>query len=200
MRTVTKRAAQGAIAVMLALGGIASTAGTAQAAGTTDFWSYNHSYWLGPNNNTGRCVDDSEDLTVPDHNLLRGFGCYDNSYAGGWQRWLVIGKNNANGSAQLFNAATGLCLDDSTRSDGSDYLRGLTCYADSFSGGWQAWRIVNRTTASGSYQQVLQNVNTGRCLDDSNAGNSGTDLLRGYPCNGSSQDHGYQGWDIYIKD
>lgn len=140
-------------------------------------------------------MDDSFDSSHADGNLLRGFPCGQGNYDGGWQKWKVIAL--ANGYAQLQNSATNLCLDDSTRSDGSDYLRGFPCYPNSFNGGWQGWRIVNRTRANGYYEQVLQNRATGRCLDDSNAGLNGTDLLRGYPCNGSSQDAGYQGWDIW---
>ncbi|MFJ5925546.1 RICIN domain-containing protein [Kitasatospora sp. NPDC092948] len=195
MRVITKRALQGVLAATLAVGGLAATGGTAQAYGNTDYWSTNATYWIGGNNYTGRCVDDSSDSSLPDGNLLRGFPCYANSYNGGWQKWKVI--TSANGYAQLQNGATGLCLDDSNRSDGSDYLRGFPCYANSFNGGWQGWRIVNRTRANGSYEQVLQNGATGRCLDDSNAGSNGGDLLRTYPCNGLSQDSGYQGWDLY---
>ncbi|MFF3907848.1 hypothetical protein ACFYZJ_18055 [Streptomyces sp. NPDC001848] len=197
MRTITKRAIQGALAATLALGGIAAASGTAQAYGNTDWWDVNSlGYWLGGNNSTKRCVDDSYAPNLPDGNLLRGFPCAQYNYSGGWQQWKVIALSN--GYAQLQNGATGLCLDDSTRlSDGSDYLRGFPCYTQSFSGGWQGWRIVNRTTAAGYYEQVLQNAATGRCLDDSNAGPNGSDLLRGYPCNGPSQDNGYQGWDIW---
>ncbi|MFC9635797.1 hypothetical protein ACFTY8_42990 [Streptomyces mirabilis] len=46
----------------------------------------------------------------------------------------------------------------------------------------------------------LQNAGTGRCPDDSDAGRGGSDLLRGYPCNGPSQDGGWQGWDLYVVD
>ncbi|WP_328333944.1 MULTISPECIES: RICIN domain-containing protein [unclassified Streptomyces] len=196
MRTITKRAIQGALAATLALGGIAATGGSAQAYGNTDWWNPNGlPYWLGGNNNTGRCVDDSSAPSLPDGNLLRGFPCFQSNYDGGWQKWKVNAM--ANGYAQLKNGATGLCLDDSTRSDGTDYLRGFPCYPQSLSGGWQGWRIVNRTRANGYYEQVLQNAATGRCLDDSNAGPNGSDLLRGYVCNGTSQDNGYQGWDIW---
>ncbi|GAA2789349.1 hypothetical protein GCM10010441_13090 [Kitasatospora paracochleata] len=48
-------------------------------------------------------------------------------------------------------------------------------------------------TAGNEY--VFRNQNTGRCLDDSGDGNH--DLMRGYPCNGSSQDGGWQGWTLW---
>lgn len=87
---------------------------------------------------------------------------------------------------------------DSGHADGN-LLRGFPCYANSYNGGWQKWRIVNRYTANGAYQQVLQNVSTGRCLDDS-TNSDGSDNLRAYPCNGPSQDGGWQGWDLYLMD
>lgn len=196
MRTITKHAVQGALAATLALGGIAATGGTAQAYGNTDRWDINSvGYWIGGNNSTGRCMDDSIDAGHADGNLLRGFPCLQSSYDGGWQKWKVIALSN--GYAQLRNGATNLCLDDSTRTDGSDYLRGFPCLPPSFTAGWQGWRIVNRTTAAGSYEQVLQNRATGRCLDDSNGGPDGADLLRGFSCSGLSQDRGYQGWDLW---
>ncbi|MEW1860615.1 RICIN domain-containing protein [Streptomyces sp. NPDC088194] len=196
MRTITKRTVQGVLAATIVLGGIAVTGGTAQAYGDIDRWDLNSpGYQLGGNDNTGRCVDDSSDASVADGNLLRGFPCGQGNYDGGWQKWKVIAL--ANGYAQLQNGATGLCLDDSSHSDGKDYLRGFPCLTPSFTAGWQGWRIVNRTTAKGYYEQVLQNAATGRCLDDSNAGPNNGDLLRGYTCNGTSQDNGFQGWDIW---
>ncbi|MER5804932.1 hypothetical protein [Streptomyces mirabilis] len=89
MRKVTMRAIQGAVAAGLALGGVAVATGTA-AAGVgvnTDHWQVEHNYWIGPNDNTNRCVDDSIDPNSKDGNLLRGFPCYQNSYSGGWQKW-----------------------------------------------------------------------------------------------------------------
>ncbi|SOE24992.1 Ricin-type beta-trefoil lectin domain-like [Streptomyces sp. OK228] len=195
------RAIQGAVAAGLALGGVAVATGTA-AAGVgvnTDHWQVEHDYWIGPNDNTNRCVDDSIDPNSKDGNLLRGFPCYQNSYSGGWQKWHVISVD-PNGYAQLKNMSTGLCLDDSNGGpNGTELLRGYSCNGGSYDGGWQKWKIVNRNTGTSPsyYQQVLQNANTGRCLDDSDAGNGGSDLLRGYPCNGGSQDGGWQGWYIY---
>ncbi|GAA1950740.1 RICIN domain-containing protein [Kitasatospora viridis] len=194
MHKTTRRAVRGAAALAIALGGVAAASSPAAAYGNTDTFSWPHHYRIGGNNNTGRCVDDSFDSNAVSGNLLRGFPCLANSYSGGWQEWTVVEVSS--GGASLQNAATGLCLDDSDAGpNGSDLLRGFPCNGLS----WQHWRIVNRYTGtSPSYpQQVLQNEATGRCLDDSDAGPGGSDLLRGYPCNGPSQDGGWQGWDLY---
>ncbi|MFF7195019.1 hypothetical protein ACFZAM_15065 [Streptomyces sp. NPDC008079] len=66
----------------------------------------------------------------------------------------------------------------------------------SYTGGWQEWRLVTRQ-AHGITQVVLQN---GRYQEDH--ANMCADLslqygLRGYPCNGTSQDSGYQAWLVF---
>ncbi|MFE3412289.1 RICIN domain-containing protein [Streptomyces mirabilis] len=197
MRKVTKRAIQGAVAAALAFGGVAAATGPAAAFGNTANWSWPHDYQIGGNNNTRRCVDDSIDSNAISGNLLRGYPC--NGY--NWQKWRVIEIEDIGGDtyAALKNDATGLCLDDSNGGpNGADLLRGYPCNGYN----WQKWRIVSRITGTNPayFQQVLQNAGTGRCLDDSDAGRGGSDLLRGYPCNGPSQDGGWQGWDLYMVD
>ncbi|GAA2750019.1 RICIN domain-containing protein [Kitasatospora cinereorecta] len=95
------------------------------------------------------------------------------------------------------NQNTGRCLDDSG-DNSHDLLRGFVCNQGSVDGGWQKWQVIYRTTANGVGQLVLKNgyqKNGNFCLDDSGDGNH--DLMRGYPCNGSSQDGGWQGWTLW---
>jgi hypothetical protein len=81
---------------------------------------------------TGLCLDDSSTYG------LRGFGCNSASYNDGYQKWMVLNYSVDNSSivedVQLENAATGLCLDDSSAG-----LRAYTCSNSSWHEGYQAW-------------------------------------------------------------
>lgn len=162
----------------------AANAGTVQATGSAAQASPSPWYIL-KNLATGRCLDDSGASQSAD--LLRGYPCNSSS----WQAWRTI-QIDSNSFEQLQNQATGRCLDWSPQYG----LRGFTCYPESFDGGWQAWYYVNRPLPGGNWEDVFLNgyqANGNYCLDDSGSTPS-TDLLRGYPCNGASQDAGYQGW------
>src|SRR5690242_18450458 len=122
MRTVTKRAVQGAVAAALAFGGIAVSAGSAHA-GSNSWWA-GHNYWL-TNDITANCVDDSAQYG------LRDYECNADSYYSGYQKWHVL-QVDGNGYAQLQNDNTGLCMDSSPQYG----LRDYSCNQSSFNGGW----------------------------------------------------------------
>ncbi|MDH6708874.1 hypothetical protein P3T27_005620 [Kitasatospora sp. MAA19] len=164
--------------------------GTAHASASTRayYWMSAHTYtFVSWSPDAGdSCLDDSNNGDGTDN--LRAFTC--NGMA--WQKWKVT--EYANGWAQLMNLATGRCLDYSN--DGNHFgLRTYECNGPSFNSGFQQWAMVNRYTAAGAYESVLKSGrweedNTDMCLDVSNVG------TRGYPCNGPSQDSGYQGWTV----
>jgi hypothetical protein len=116
------------------------------------------------NQATVRCLDASQVG-------LRTFGCNHASFINGFQAWEEIF------AGQLYNDATGQCLDDS-----NDFgLRVFGCNYDSWFNGYQDWLELS--------DGELQNGATGRCLDDSN------DVgLRTFDCNDASIRHGYQKW------
>lgn len=187
---MTRRAvAMTAATIALATGAAVASAGTAQAYGNTGTWDYGYNYALHSWYND-QCLDDSN--TGPNGtDNLRMFPCYASSYTNGYQKWQVIQLQYGN-YAQLKNMATGRCLDWSP-----NILRTYPCNDYSYNAGYQKWPIVNRYTANGQLEQVLRNeflptsTSSYTCLDDSVYG------VRGYPCNGTSQDDGYQGWNIW---
>ncbi|WEP00501.1 hypothetical protein A6P39_004305 [Streptomyces sp. FXJ1.172] len=178
-----RRAIARTAATVALVGGTALTGtSTAHAASNPFAWYMGYSYTFASWYDQG-CLDDSDAYG------LRSYPCNTPSIENGYQKWKVI--NWSSGYAQLQNQATGRCLDWSPGAG----LRTFPCYADSFTGGWQEWKWVNRTTADGRQEEVLQNGRwqdgeAWQCLDDSAYG------VRGYPCNGPSQDNGYQGWNI----
>ncbi|MBD0734920.1 hypothetical protein [Streptomyces sp. CBMA29] len=180
-----------AAAVAMAAGLILANTGSADAAPAWS-WQTGHIYRLeslSPDAGNTCMQDTRESTTYNGHPVdwVRNVPCdlYDTSY-----RWQVV--INANGWANLENVASSNCLDYS-----QEYgLRGFPCYDTSYTGGWQEWRLVTRQ-AHGITQVVLQN---GRYQEDH--ANMCADLslqygLRGYPCNGTSQDSGYQAWLVF---
>ena len=108
-----------------------------------------------------------------------------------YQQWQVI--TLANGWAQLKNLATNRCLDYSQGAG----LRTYPCNPWSFSDGFQEWALIERVNAAHQTHTVLKSgrwQEDGRdmCVDVSLG--AGT---RGFPCNGGSQDAGYQAWTTY---
>ncbi|MEY9969271.1 hypothetical protein ABIA33_007359 [Streptacidiphilus sp. MAP12-16] len=181
MMQLLRRLGSAAAAIGLVVGLGVAGGGTAHAATDYGYWQYGHVYtfvtWY--QSAPDSCLDDSNGGGT------RTFGCNNLNY----QKWKVI--NLSSGYAQLENLATGRCLDWSPQYG----LRTFGCYPSSFNGGWQMWARVHRTSASGGAEEVLQNGRwqdgeTWQCLDDSQYG------VRGYPCNGPSQDAGYQGWTV----
>jgi hypothetical protein len=180
-----------AAAVAVAVGLIMVNSGSADAAPAWA-WQTGHIYRLQSlSPDVGdTCMQDSNTLTNHNGNWVdwvRNEPCdlYDTS-----QRWQVV--INANGWANLESVSHSHCLDYSQQYG----LRGLTCSNNSFTGGWQEWRLVKRQ-AYGITQAVLEN---GRYQEDN--ANMCADLsiqygLRGYPCNGASQDSGYQAWLVF---
>ena len=181
MRKLLRRLTGAAAAIGLMVGlGIAGT-GTAQASSRWTYWALGYDYgaqsWY-----NGNCLDDSAQFG------LRTYPCN----GGVWQKWRVINLDNL-GYAQLQNQSTLNCLDWSPQYG----LRTFPCYANSFNGGWQKWMMVNRTMPSGpqGFESVLLNGypnSPNQCLDNSQFG------VRGYACNGPSQDAGYQGWSLFM--
>lgn len=179
-----------AAAVTLAAGLSLAGAASAHAAPAWS-WQAGHTYVLkslSPDV-SGTCMQDADEpTTYHGHSVdwVRNVPCnsYDTS-----QRWQVV--TYANGWANLENVRDSRCLDYS-----QEYgLRGFGCYTTSFAGGWQQWRLVTRWH-NGQIQAVLEN---GRYQEDQ--ANMCADLslrfgLRGYPCNGPSQNSGYQAWII----
>lgn len=186
LRTIGMTAAAMTIAAGLGIAG----SGTANASTTVDYLLAGHTYtfitWAPGVQDS--CLDDSNYTDGKDN--LRAFTCNEMTY----QKWTVI--DYANGWVQLRNQATNRCLDYSNDSNHFG-LRTFTCGTDNFTAGWQRWALVNRTTASGGDEDVLKSANTwdppygSQCVDVSME--AGT---RAYPCNGASQDAGYQGWTV----
>jgi len=87
------------------------------------------------------------------------------------------------GTYVLRNAATNLCLDDSTRYG----LRTFPCNSASVNNGYQAWDF----SLPEPLYYALQNVATGLCLDYSQEYG-----VRGFGCDGNSYGLGYQGWYV----
>ena len=161
-----------------------------------DDWVLGDANWF-ENLNTHKCLDDSTASNGSD--LLRDFPCVQASYDSGYQKWIVIRVANVDqyGYAQwgqLQNAATHRCLDWSYQFG----LRAFNCSYNSFDGtgmwqAWESWPTSLPTNNGGDvYGWILQNGQSdygNYCLDD-----SAPYGVRGFPCNGSSQQAGYQFW------
>jgi hypothetical protein len=175
-----------AAAIGLAAGISLTQAAGAYAGAPVYYWQNGHTYefisWSP--DPTGTCLDDSNTGTGGSDNL-RAFACNSTGY----QRWTV---SQTDGEwAQLTNDATNRCLDLSIQ-NGTPLLRTFGCNDASFDNGYQAWELVNRTAPDGGAEAVLESgLNGGAadlCVDVSTYG------TRGFPCNGASQDNGYQSW------
>ena len=168
-------------ALVMALGLAVANTGTANAESPASYWTLGHVYRfisLSPDYyHASTCLDDSGTNAS---GYLRNWTCNGQNY----QLWKVTRLSN--GSAQLRNVNTGRCLDYSH----AFQLRTYVCNANSFTGGWQGWAMINRSVG-GQSQQVLKSLTnedpTSMCVDISSGGGT-----RGYACNGSSQDAGYQ--------
>lgn len=167
-------------ALAMALGLAVANTGTATAEAQASNWTYGHVYRfisMSPDYyHSSTCLDDSGSSPS---GYLRNFTCNGQNY----QQWKVTALNN--GWAQLKNVNTGRCLDYSH----AYQLRTYVCNGPSFTGGWQGWAMINRSAFNGS--QVLKSATnedpSSMCVDISSGGGT-----RGFACNGSSQDAGYQ--------
>ncbi|GAA1956622.1 hypothetical protein [Kitasatospora viridis] len=186
MRSTLHRLGSAAAAIGLAAGlGVIST-GSAQADVGPGWWTQNGSYQISSDWGTSaNCLDNSSQYG------LRMYPCNAPSYNNGYQKWKAINTDDVTDGAQLQSQAPGSngCLDWSPQYG----LRTYSCNWSSFINGYQNWEVWFRTDSSGGQEIVLKNGlpnSPSICLDNSQYG------VRGYACNGASQDAFYQGWQL----
>lgn len=134
------------------------------------------------------CMDDSYSYG------LRMFACNSASNVNGYQKFIVLPDPYATGDANSYeikNVNTGQCLDDSTAYG----VRAFGCNKASYVNGYQKWQPFEwESTASSDYLVQWYNVATSSCLDYSFQYG-----LRGFGCNTSSFNNGYQDWYMFSQ-